>query len=125
MKQHCYKYYFGMLSEDKTTIEHLVTYIDTIKGDGSRTVEVPMLSKTFYGKDIMEPFFEAMKEIESSFGEYDDSRKFIMPAWQDDTEHARHNIPFDKVTNYLNIIETKKIEKDIADLVQKNFWELI
>lgn len=125
MEQHCYKYYFGMLSEDKTMIDHLVLYIDTIHDDESRTVEVPLLKKTFEKGNIIEPFFEAISAIQKEFGMYSSDRAFVMPAWQGDEEPVRHNIQFEKLAKYIKAMEDEKFNKDIEKPIQKNFWDFI
>jgi hypothetical protein len=126
LKQCCHKYYLGMLNDDMTMIDHLVLYIDTILPNG-RKVVVPCVDKTFESEDSLRAFFNAKVFVQDFFGHKDDSRTFIMPAPEDETEIVKHNIPYQILREFGEKIEKnqKKCDPDIAKVINDNFWSLL
>lgn len=141
--QHCYKYYMGLLNEDMTMIKHLILYIDTI-GEEDRTVVVPGLDKTFHTEDMLQAFTDAMKYIQDHFEHYDNDKTFVTPAWQGETEYIKHDIPYEDgkikmpegetLDTHDQILQEfgqkllekqEKLDPEIVEIVDKNFWELV
>jgi hypothetical protein len=128
--QHCHRYYLGLLSKDMTMVEHFILYIDYINEDGTRTIDVPLLKQTFYTLDAHEAFVKAMEAITDYYDHHDNSRTFIMPSWQGEIRETIENI---KVENGQVLYEVRKkleesqkpMPRDIAEVVNKNFWDLI
>jgi len=141
------KNYLGLLNNDKTMIEYLVLYEDTIDRNGkNRQIYVPLLDKTFKSEDNMRAFHEAMHAIEEYVGWNGKSENsFISVAWQGEVTTVRTNIPFDEkghiiIKNdvlddlhnqlleefYDRFVEKQKDkEQKPVETDTKNFWDLV
>jgi hypothetical protein len=96
------KKWHGYLSQDQSTVEHLVLVIMDDFNDGSILFSIPILDVQFWLNDKLQGMYQATEQIDrylkNQYGSaYENERKFITVAFQGEIIPAKHNIPVGEV----------------------------